>query len=46
MKSTHEERMIQNMHVFVFEISSKDMQIIYDIPYCSVIRFNQDEAKS
>lgn len=46
MKSTHEERMIQNMQVFDFEISSQDMQIIDAIPYCRGMRFNPDEAKS
>lgn len=46
MKSTHEERMIQNMQVFDFEISSQDMQIIDAIPYCGGMRFNPDEAKS
>lgn len=46
MKSTHEERMIQNMQVLDFEISSQDMQIIDAIPYCRGMRFNPDEAKS
>lgn len=46
MKSTHEEKMIQNMQVFDFEISSQDMQIIDAIPYCRGMRFNPDEAKS
>ena len=46
MKSTHEERMIQNMQVFDFEISSQDMQIIDAIPYCRGMRINPDEAKS
>lgn len=46
IKSTHEERMIQNMQVFDFEIHSKDMQVIDDIPYCGGMRFNPDEAKS
>lgn len=46
MKSTHEERMIENMQVFDFEISSQDMQIIDAIPYCGGMRFNPDEAKS
>lgn len=46
IKSTHEERMIQNMQVFDFEISSQDMQIIDAISYCGGMRFNPDEAKS
>lgn len=46
VKTTHENRMIENGNVFDFEISEEDMKTIDAMPYCGGMRFDPDAARS